>query len=99
MNWRRGLFRLWIVGSVLFVIAVAFICYSEIKSDAEGPIPWTRLEMCATGEAGDKTKPDRIFGDEEDDGNRRARRLGRQCWRSTCGRRDHGDLSANQLGR
>ena len=51
MNWRRGLFRLWIVGSVLFVIAVAFICYSEIKSDAEvgigGPAPWTILAMCA----------------------------------------------------
>jgi hypothetical protein len=31
MNWRRGLFRLWIVGSVLFVIAVAFVSYSEIK--------------------------------------------------------------------
>jgi hypothetical protein len=30
MNWRRGLFRLWIVGSVLFVLAVAFISYSEI---------------------------------------------------------------------
>jgi len=32
MNWRRRLFRLWIVGSALFVIAVAFICYSEIKA-------------------------------------------------------------------
>ena len=31
MNWRRGLFRLWIVGTVLFVIAVAFVSYSEIK--------------------------------------------------------------------
>jgi hypothetical protein len=31
MNWRRGLFRLWIVGSALFVIAVAFVSYSEIK--------------------------------------------------------------------
>ena len=46
MNWQRGLFRLWIVGSVLLVFAVAFICYSEIKSDAE--IPWATLEMCAT---------------------------------------------------
>jgi len=46
MNWRRGLFRLWIVGSALFVIAVAFICYSEIKSHAE--VPWAKLEMCAT---------------------------------------------------
>jgi hypothetical protein len=31
MNWRRGLFRLWIVGSALFVIAVAFVSYSDIK--------------------------------------------------------------------
>ena len=46
MNWRRGLFRLWIVGSALFVIAVAFICYSEIKSHDE--VPWASLEMCAT---------------------------------------------------
>ena len=45
MKWRRGLFHLWIVGSVLFVIAVAFICYSEIKSHAE--VPWAKLEMCA----------------------------------------------------
>jgi hypothetical protein len=33
MNWRRGLFRLWIVGSVLFVIAVAFVSYDEIKEE------------------------------------------------------------------
>ena len=32
MNWRRGLFRLWIVGAALFVIAVAAISYSEIKN-------------------------------------------------------------------
>jgi hypothetical protein len=31
MNWRRGLFRLWIVGAALFVLAVAFVSYSEIK--------------------------------------------------------------------
>ena len=30
MNWRRGLFRLWIVGTALFVIAVAFVSYGEI---------------------------------------------------------------------
>jgi hypothetical protein len=34
MNWRRGLFRLWIVGSALFVIAVAFVSYSQIKEQA-----------------------------------------------------------------
>src|SRR5262245_3356368 len=33
MNWRRGLFRLWIVGSVLFVIAVAAINYPSIKAE------------------------------------------------------------------
>jgi len=55
MNWRHGLFRLWIVGSVLFVIAVAFISYTERPNrpltDAEvgigGPAPWTILAMCA----------------------------------------------------
>ena len=31
MNWRRWLFRLWLVGTALFVIAVAFISYGEIK--------------------------------------------------------------------
>jgi hypothetical protein len=31
MNLRRGLFRLWIVGSALFVLGVAFVGYSEIK--------------------------------------------------------------------
>jgi hypothetical protein len=31
MNWRRGLFRLWIVGTVLFLLAIAAISYSEIR--------------------------------------------------------------------
>ena len=31
MNWRRGLFRLWIVGAALFVIAGAFISCYDIK--------------------------------------------------------------------
>jgi hypothetical protein len=33
MNWRRGLFRLWIVGSALFMLAVAFVSYGDIKSE------------------------------------------------------------------
>ena len=45
MNWRRRLLRLWIVGTALFVLTIAFICYSEIKSHAE--VPWATLEMCA----------------------------------------------------
>jgi hypothetical protein len=39
MNWRRGLFRLWIVGSVLFVIAFAVISYSEIKAQFSAVAP------------------------------------------------------------
>jgi hypothetical protein len=31
MNWRHGLFRLWIVGSALFVLGVAFVSYDDIK--------------------------------------------------------------------
>jgi hypothetical protein len=33
MNWRRGLFRLWIVGATLFVLAVAAVSYDEIKTE------------------------------------------------------------------
>src|SRR5215469_1485218 len=33
MNWRRGLFRLWIVGAALFVLAVAFVSYDTIKAE------------------------------------------------------------------
>ena len=31
MNLRRGLFRLWLVGSAPFVVAVAFVNYDEIE--------------------------------------------------------------------
>jgi len=33
----RGLFRLWTVGSVLFVIAVAFVSYRDIKEQSDEP--------------------------------------------------------------
>jgi hypothetical protein len=39
MNWRRGLFRLWIVGSALFVLAVAFVSYSDIRAQFDRPVP------------------------------------------------------------
>jgi hypothetical protein len=32
MNWRRGLFRLWVIGTVLFVMAVAMVAYDDIKT-------------------------------------------------------------------
>jgi len=31
MNLRRGLFRLWLVGAALWVLAVAFVNYDEIE--------------------------------------------------------------------
>ena len=51
-----------------------------------------------TGEAGDKTVPDRVIAGVEDDGDRRGCRLGRER-RDTSERGDHGDLPANQIGR
>ena len=35
MNWRLGLFRLWIVGSALFVLAVAFSTYVSAQPNKE----------------------------------------------------------------
>jgi hypothetical protein len=35
MNLRRGLFRLWLVGSALFVLAVAIVNYNEIEEEFE----------------------------------------------------------------
>ena len=61
------------------------------------------LESCQVaarpGEASDKTKPDRVFGDAEDDGDRRGCRLGRERYSGASARGDHRDLSANQFGR
>jgi len=38
MNWRRGLFRLWIVGTALFVLAIAFISYLDIKAEFDAAV-------------------------------------------------------------
>jgi hypothetical protein len=35
LNWRQGFFRFWVIGSVLFVIAVAAISYSDVKTHFE----------------------------------------------------------------
>ena len=50
-------------------------------------------------EAGDKAKPDRVFADDEDDGDRRGCRLGRERRSGASGRDDDRDLPANQFGR
>src|SRR4051812_35210623 len=51
-----------------------------------------------SSEARDKSKPHRVLGNGEDDGNSRSCCL-RCKGRSSVGRGDHGDLSANQFGR
>ena len=50
------------------------------------------------GEAGDKTEPDRVFADTEDDGDRRRRSFGRECGRADAGRGDHRHLTPDQIG-
>jgi hypothetical protein len=45
MNWRRGLFRLWIVGSALFVIAVAVFSYSDIEAQFNAAPPPQGFEI------------------------------------------------------
>ena len=52
-----------------------------------------------SGEAGDETEPDRVFGGEEDDRNRGGRGLGRQCHSGAATCYDHGDRSARQISR
>jgi hypothetical protein len=52
MNWRRGLFRLWIVGTALFVLAIAFISYSEyseIKAEFDAAASKPEASTLATG--------------------------------------------------
>jgi hypothetical protein len=52
MNWRRGLFRLWIVGSALFVLAVAFVSYSSIKSEFDAVAK--KPDLAASAELADE---------------------------------------------
>jgi hypothetical protein len=55
------------------------------------------IDTCQIAAACDKTKPDRVFADDEDDGDRRGFSLGRKC--GTCDRGDHGHPTANKIGR
>jgi hypothetical protein len=50
------------------------------------------------GEARNKTKPDRVFGDDEDDGDRRGCRLGRACPGLGARHGNHVHLPADQIG-
>jgi hypothetical protein len=43
MNVRRGLFRLWIVGAVIFAIAVSCVSYGEIKAEFETAAATSKL--------------------------------------------------------
>jgi hypothetical protein len=44
MNLRRGLFRLWLVGSALFVLAVAFVSYVPIKAEFAAAASMSKAE-------------------------------------------------------
>src|SRR5262249_49778232 len=59
----------------------------------------TRQVAAWPGKTGDKSKPDRGFGAEEDDGGRRGRRLGRERHRRAAARDDDSDTSASQFSR
>ena len=50
------------------------------------------------GEAGDKTKLDRVFADAEDDRDRRCCSFGRERSGRDAGRGDHGHTAADQIG-
>jgi hypothetical protein len=50
-------------------------------------------------EAGDDAQPDGVGADGEDNGNCRARRLGRVHDWSACAREDHARLPPDQIGR
>jgi hypothetical protein len=47
MNFRRGLFRLWIVGSALWVLAVAFVGYGPIKREFDAVASMSKAEWPA----------------------------------------------------
>ena len=49
MNFRRGLFRLWIIGSALFVLAVAFVRYTEIKEQFTAVASRSKAELQGSG--------------------------------------------------
>ena len=42
MSWRRGFFRIWLVASALFVIAIAAISYSEIMAQFDATAVTTK---------------------------------------------------------
>jgi len=50
-------------------------------------------------EAADKTEPDRVFADQEYNGNSRGRRLGRKRRGRASGRDNDASLTADQIGR
>src|SRR5215211_3860687 len=50
------------------------------------------------GNAGDQTKPDRVFADAEDDRDRRGRSFGRKGSRVAPGRGDNGHATAHEVG-
>jgi hypothetical protein len=55
----------------LWTIGGSALCHSETIELRPGHSRFTKTRAARPGEAGDNTKPDRVFGDTERDGDRR----------------------------
>jgi hypothetical protein len=62
------------------------LCYKEIDTGRVAARP---------GEAGDKTKPNRVFADAEDERDRRGRSFGRKRSRVAAGRSNNRHVTAH----
>ncbi len=72
MNWRRGLFRLWIVGAAIFAIAVSCVSYGEIDDPgaaavggAKRAMPSEQASKPTSAELERRLPKQRLLSDEE----------------------------------
>jgi hypothetical protein len=65
MNFRRGLFRLWIVGTALFVLAFALVNYSSIKAEFDDATPEGIARVEAIVAKIDRSRPLSQWTDDE----------------------------------
>src|SRR5262249_6956577 len=68
------------------------LCYQLVNEKID-----TRRVAAGPRESGDETKPDRVFANGKDDGDRFSCCLGRQRRSNASSRGDHSDPAANQL--
>jgi hypothetical protein len=99
MNYRRGLFRLWIVGTTLFVLAIAVISYGKIKKQFEDNAKNVLLVAKYCGEA--RGRPDIDYSTEKTTDFMAKPNAYAWCWYTTSKFRElypeHKDLSESEL--